>query len=303
MNSIIATAQQLLNDLGYACGPVDGIAGPKTRRALRRFQLDYGLRPDAVAGAQTLALLERSALGTSDRRPGRSDSAPESAFEELDSAIVVRAVQARFGRTTAPILTRTAPLLLVGLRGWQRGRPVANRLDRWNDTILVVKEDEVVPFPASVDPGVLQQENPRGTAHLVEGVYSYRMGLHRRRERALVQAGVVRLRRYFDLRPGDLDAYEEEGWFGINIHRGGSGERVGSWSAGCQAVHGSRWAAFMEHVDEAFARGQHRFAYALLEGQWLDGFLAGLRERDAAHPPASSSSPPGSSSSSNPPPL
>jgi hypothetical protein len=35
--------QQRLNNLGYGAGPVDGIAGPLTRRALYAFQFDCGL--------------------------------------------------------------------------------------------------------------------------------------------------------------------------------------------------------------------------------------------------------------------
>lgn len=37
--------QQRLHDLGYDPGPVDGMAGPKTRAALGAFQKDRGLRP------------------------------------------------------------------------------------------------------------------------------------------------------------------------------------------------------------------------------------------------------------------
>ena len=51
-----------LNRLGYACGEVDGIFGPKTNTAVRAFQRDHGLEVDGVVGEKTRAALEE-ALG------------------------------------------------------------------------------------------------------------------------------------------------------------------------------------------------------------------------------------------------
>jgi peptidoglycan hydrolase-like protein with peptidoglycan-binding domain len=52
--------QRRLNRLGYASGPVDGLFGPRTERATRRFQARHGLPVDAIAGRRTLrALRER----------------------------------------------------------------------------------------------------------------------------------------------------------------------------------------------------------------------------------------------------
>ena len=50
--------------------PADGIYGPQTRRAVRRFQRSQGLTVDGIAGPQTLA-----ALGLSARPAGREDAA------------------------------------------------------------------------------------------------------------------------------------------------------------------------------------------------------------------------------------
>ena len=49
--------QRRLNRLGYRAGPVDGLFGPRTERATRRFQRRQGLRVDAVAGPRTLRTL------------------------------------------------------------------------------------------------------------------------------------------------------------------------------------------------------------------------------------------------------
>lgn len=40
---LIQAAQKLLNDLGYHAGPADGVAGPKTREAIKAFQAKTGL--------------------------------------------------------------------------------------------------------------------------------------------------------------------------------------------------------------------------------------------------------------------
>ncbi len=41
--AVISRMQTALNSLGYDCGTPDGVAGPQTRSALRRFQKDKGL--------------------------------------------------------------------------------------------------------------------------------------------------------------------------------------------------------------------------------------------------------------------
>ena len=51
---LIRRVQQLLRSRGYEPGPVDGLWGPRTASALRKFQLDNQLHPDGVLGPQTL---------------------------------------------------------------------------------------------------------------------------------------------------------------------------------------------------------------------------------------------------------
>jgi len=50
--------------------PADGIYGPQTRRAVRRFQRSHGLTVDGIAGPQTLA-----ALGLTARQSSAEDAA------------------------------------------------------------------------------------------------------------------------------------------------------------------------------------------------------------------------------------
>ena len=45
--------QARLNNLGYGAGPVDGIYGPKSKRAVTSFQKDYSLKVDGIPGPKT----------------------------------------------------------------------------------------------------------------------------------------------------------------------------------------------------------------------------------------------------------
>ncbi len=50
--------QQVLTDLAYEPGPVDGITGSRTIAAVAAFQVDAGLKTDGLAGRATRALLK-----------------------------------------------------------------------------------------------------------------------------------------------------------------------------------------------------------------------------------------------------
>jgi len=50
--------QARLNNLGYDCGPVDGINGPRTQAAVRAFQKDHGMDIDGIPGPKTQAALK-----------------------------------------------------------------------------------------------------------------------------------------------------------------------------------------------------------------------------------------------------
>jgi N-acetylmuramoyl-L-alanine amidase len=50
--------QARLNNLGYDCGPVDGVNGPRTKAAVRAFQKNQGLDVDGIPGPNTQAALQ-----------------------------------------------------------------------------------------------------------------------------------------------------------------------------------------------------------------------------------------------------
>lgn len=45
--------QAALKEAGYYDGPIDGKLGPKSRKAIKSFQTDMGLKVDGIAGTMT----------------------------------------------------------------------------------------------------------------------------------------------------------------------------------------------------------------------------------------------------------
>jgi N-acetylmuramoyl-L-alanine amidase len=55
----VTELQKRLQMIGYVVGPIDGIFGPQTEAAVRRFQKERGLKVDGIAGPQTISLLKK----------------------------------------------------------------------------------------------------------------------------------------------------------------------------------------------------------------------------------------------------
>lgn len=53
----VAVAQQRLSDLGFEPGAIDGLMGPRTRAAVRKFQREHALKPSGRLDAATLKAL------------------------------------------------------------------------------------------------------------------------------------------------------------------------------------------------------------------------------------------------------
>jgi N-acetylmuramoyl-L-alanine amidase len=74
----VRALQERLGALGFDVGRVDGIFGPRTARAIRDFQANYGIPSDAIVGRSTLrALAGLPALG------GQTSAAAVREREEL----------------------------------------------------------------------------------------------------------------------------------------------------------------------------------------------------------------------------
>jgi peptidoglycan hydrolase-like protein with peptidoglycan-binding domain len=64
----VRAAQEKLNAAGYDAGPMDGILGPRTKRALIRFQAVEGLELTGELDAATRArLLSATAVSAASR--------------------------------------------------------------------------------------------------------------------------------------------------------------------------------------------------------------------------------------------
>jgi peptidoglycan hydrolase-like protein with peptidoglycan-binding domain len=74
----VRTLQRILRSLGYACGPVDGLFGPRTQASLQWFQIKHGLRPTGSADAETLRILHLRARAGAPRDAGPRPDAPAS---------------------------------------------------------------------------------------------------------------------------------------------------------------------------------------------------------------------------------
>jgi peptidoglycan hydrolase-like protein with peptidoglycan-binding domain len=72
----VLAAQKALAQLGYYRGSIDGIAGPKTRRAVADYQSDLGLTPDGSVTRDLVARLAETPSAPSAQRPGDPAKGP-----------------------------------------------------------------------------------------------------------------------------------------------------------------------------------------------------------------------------------
>jgi hydrogenase-4 component B len=73
-NPLVTLVQLHLNDLGYKAGPVDGLVGPRTRSAIRRFQQDQGANPTGDITFDLLGRIRSATANVSTADPaGRED--------------------------------------------------------------------------------------------------------------------------------------------------------------------------------------------------------------------------------------
>lgn len=78
---LVRAVQEGLAALGYDPGPIDGVAGPKTRAAIGDFQTAAGLAPDGTASPALLARLNAAleAVKTEALEPAAEPAAPREA--------------------------------------------------------------------------------------------------------------------------------------------------------------------------------------------------------------------------------
>jgi len=151
---------------------------------------------------------------------------------------------------------------LLGVRGYYRdsmGKVGENDRGIYDDAIFLNSPSCHVAFNANTDPSIYRDH----VAVLKPGLWFYKLGIHGLSKpkvlqyQALVQAAPVCVNR--DNGP------MQEGWFGINIHRG---SRSTTSSLGCQTIYPDQWEAFMALVKDQLQRyGQKVVPYLLREYQ------------------------------------
>jgi len=170
-------------------------------------------------------------------------------------------------------------LNIVGVRNKSGS---ASRFDDFINILYKVDDSWVCDiYPATTEPGISILRKPlasvqsKGTAILVPDQYrsTYRIGTHggKRKYTALVQRG-SKVKVWRDNNRDSTPDYvgaEDEGWYGINIHRQwGSDEReyTGGVSAGCQVFQSSKdFYEFMDTCNRAADVWGNSFTYTLLE--------------------------------------
>lgn len=137
------------------------------------------------------------------------------------------------------------PLVIIGIRGYYlNSLGAAGKNDRniYDDALFIDSPQVTASFNANTDPSYARKGKGKGAtkgmACLKPGLWkAHAFGLHRGKYLALIQTqGPVTV-----VRDGDPD-YEDTGYFGINIHRGGYNSTN---SEGCQTIYPPQWDSFI----------------------------------------------------------
>jgi DNA invertase Pin-like site-specific DNA recombinase len=144
----VREVQRRLTRAGARPGPVDGLFGPLTHAAVKRFQAEHDIAPTGAVGQRTLALLrdrtQRRPARVGEQRPRRD--APDAVQQTRPSA----PIEAEDSGSVLPFLALAAGLLaLTAAVALRSRRPRRGRL-------LAPEEREKMPSPAANgDPRVL----------------------------------------------------------------------------------------------------------------------------------------------------
>lgn len=154
---------------------------------------------------------------------------------------------------------------LLGVRGYYLdSMGVKGKNDRgiYDDALIWCFPDGFMTYKANTDPSRVRKGkgtgSGKGMANLKTGHWKYKTGMHNGSvpHPAFRQAAAVTV-----VRDGSPD-YEDTGWFGINIHRGGYS---GTSSLGCQTVPRESWDSFKALGYEKLKQyDQKTFSYVLV---------------------------------------
>ena len=109
-------SQQLLTDLGYQPGPVDGMMGGKTRQAIRSFQRDRSLTPVGDPDRATVLALQQAlyARRVSERNSVAGTSRQSAASQMQEVSPIAPVADFEPASPDQPSLNAIAPLSALG---------------------------------------------------------------------------------------------------------------------------------------------------------------------------------------------
>jgi hypothetical protein len=192
-------------------------------------------------------------------------AARPAARPRLSRDDVVARVKAAYPNEPLPAV------FVVGIRGYYLDSLGAvGRNDRgvYDDALFVVTPETFAAFNGNTDPSRVRAGQGtgagKGMARLKAGFWrAHHLGMHKAASPTGHPALVQRAGEVTVIRDGKAGDYEETGWFGINIHKGGV---TTTSSEGCQTVPPDQWPAFYAAVRAALTSyRQTVLPYILLE--------------------------------------
>jgi len=155
------------------------------------------------------------------------------------SAKDVRKIADRFGINN---LTH-GRVSILAIRGYYKdsmGKVGVNDRGIYDDAMFVMLHGRVLPFQANTDPSAWRT----GIATLKPGKWRFIAGKHKLNDRN----GYPALRQYGNMTVTRDNQKAQTGYFGINLHRGGS---ENTSSLGCQTIPAGQWDKFITAVYDA----------------------------------------------------
>ena len=188
---LLPEAQQLLTELGYMPGAIDGVPGPLTRMAMTAFQIRYGIEADGIVSADGLTALRAVAMAREIQTrlaslgydPGPADGilgprtktailfferdrdlppvgwAPEVVRERLREAPYVEETQrllAVLGYDAGPVTRRDNPRTRAAIRAFQTDSNLPPTGRSTADLLLRIQDQARATFSPAAGPGADQ---------------------------------------------------------------------------------------------------------------------------------------------------